>query len=263
MGTLHVLNGKKAPWKNHNKRPSPMTSGRRRRAATLAQPPLYISFSCLFYTYSFWLSSYTAPSIYKYVLYLPLLYANQLLFAPPLLALTSYYCDTSRHRPLGVVSCEPTTKMRLYQHSIRLFVMHRHTSQIAAAAGTAGYKNHAFNSSHNMRYLSTVLPDDDRSSVFTQQMQKLSEKQRQTRLKFLEAEAKWDAQIVWDNLTGHDIKIVETHKKAVLNGHFTYDDCKLGKKVMTRLRHFLRGSCCGSACRHVCDYHVSLFTLNM
>lgn len=169
---------------------------------------------------------------------------------PPLLELTSYYCDTSRHRPLGVVSCA-TTKMSLYKHSIRLFVMHRHTSQIAAAAGTTGYKNHAF-----MRYSSTVLPDDDRSSLFTQQMPKLSEKQREARLKFLEAEAKWDAQIVWGNLTGNDIKIVETHKKAVLNGHFTYDDCKLGKKVMTRLRHFLRGSCCGSACRHVCDNHL-------
>ena len=49
-------------------------------------------------------------------------------------------------------------------------------------------------------------------------------------------------------------KIVEQHREAVQNLCFTYDDPETGLKVITRLRHFLKGSCCGNACRH-CIYN--------
>lgn len=129
--------------------------------------------------------------------------------------------------------------------------MQRHTSPIAAGT-TNGYKNYD-RRPHKMSYSSTVLPEDEEqcSRLFSQQMSKLSEEQKKTRLRFLEAEKEWDAKIVWASLTKEEIDIVKAHKKAVMNGHFTYDDTKLGRKVMTRLRHFLRGSCCGNACRHV------------
>lgn len=97
-----------------------------------------------------------------------------------------------------------------------------------------------------------MLPDSDQSSVFIQQMAKLDERQKEVRNKFLEAEKVWDSKVVWQSLNEEEIEIVRAHKRAVMNGHFTYDDHKLDKKVMTRLRHFLRGSCCGNACRHVC-----------
>lgn len=132
--------------------------------------------------------------------------------------------------------------------------MQRHISPITGTAVTAGYKNHECSKSHKMRYSSTVLHDGDQSSLLIQQMSKLTEKQRETRKKFLEAEAVWDSKIMWDSLNQDEIDVVKAHKKAVLSGHFTYDDSKLQKKVMTRLRHFLRGSCCGNACRHVCSF---------
>jgi hypothetical protein len=79
----------------------------------------------------------------------------------------------------------------------------------------------------------------------------LSEHHRKRREKFLEAEKEWDAKIDLESLSQEEIAIVKNHKQAVMNGHFTYNDPQLNKKVLTRLRHFLRGSCCGNACRHV------------
>ena len=78
---------------------------------------------------------------------------------------------------------------------------------------------------------------------------------------------------------GGQVEVVEAHQRAVTSGHFTYDDPATGLRVMTRLRHHLKvppptfppptppphhlnphhhlkGSCCGSACRH-CVYSHS------
>lgn len=79
----------------------------------------------------------------------------------------------------------------------------------------------------------------------------LSEEQRQKRLKFLEAEKDWDDLVQWVILSEEEKKIVKAHKQAVLNGQLTYEDPKTKYKVMTRLKHYLRGTCCGNACRHV------------
>ena len=46
------------------------------------------------------------------------------------------------------------------------------------------------------------------------------------------------------------------HQKAIEKRLFTYDDPLTGAKVMTRLCHFLRGKCCGSACRHVRYFYL-------
>ena len=138
-------------------------------------------------------------------------------------------------------------KMKFYKHSVRLFVMQRKTSyQIAP-----GLNNYDTRQQYKARYLSTeVLPEEEQSGLFGK---KLNERQRAAREKFLEAEKEWDKTVKWDSLNEDEIEIVTAHKRAVLSGHFTYDDTKLEKKVTTRLRHFLRGSCCGNGCRHVCE----------
>ena len=87
-------------------------------------------------------------------------------------------------------------------------------------------------------------------------MEGLTEKQIASRLKFWEAEKAWDATIDWEKLSDREIKIVLAHKEAVVNGHFTYDEGQ-GLKVITRLRHFLKGTCCGNACRHVISLYRS------
>ena len=51
---------------------------------------------------------------------------------------------------------------------------------------------------------------------------------------------------------------MEAHRRAVARGHFTYDDPATGLRVMTRLRHHLKGSCCGSACRHCVYSHTNV-----
>ncbi|EFX84943.1 hypothetical protein DAPPUDRAFT_314549 [Daphnia pulex] len=144
--------------------------------------------------------------------------------------------------------------MSFNKHSVRLFVMQRNTSH-QIAPGIANYRKYDTRL-HQGRYLSTeVLPEEEQSGLFGK---KLNERQRAAREKFLEAEKEWDRKVKWDSLNEDEIEIVKAHKRAVLNGHFTYDDTKLGKKVTTRLRHFLRGSCCGNGCRHCIYNHVNV-----
>ena len=100
------------------------------------------------------------------------------------------------------------------------------------------------------RQYSTPLEVYQRQATKFKQMEGLTEKQRATREKFWEAEKAWDAQIRWGELSPREVEIVLAHKEAVVNGHFTYDNAE-GLKVVTRLRHFLKGSCCGNSCRHV------------
>lgn len=52
-------------------------------------------------------------------------------------------------------------------------------------------------------------------------------------------------------LTEEEKAIHHKHNEAIKNGHFSYNDPISNEKIITRWRHFLRGSCCGKACRHV------------
>ena len=52
--------------------------------------------------------------------------------------------------------------------------------------------------------------------------------------------------------------IWKAHKEAIEDLHFTYDDPDTGLKVITRLRHYLKGTCCGNACRHCVYNHESV-----
>ncbi|CAL4203339.1 unnamed protein product [Meganyctiphanes norvegica] len=70
---------------------------------------------------------------------------------------------------------------------------------------------------------------------------------------FAMKEQYWENLVDLEYLEEKDIKILEAHRQAVVAGHFTYDDPETGLRVMTRLRHFLRRTCCGNACRH-CIY---------
>ncbi|KAG0728995.1 hypothetical protein GWK47_031316 [Chionoecetes opilio] len=80
--------------------------------------------------------------------------------------------------------------------------------------------------------------------------QRVAEENRKTRERFAACEVEWQRLVDERLLQPEDLRIHEAHRLAVARGHFTYDDPHTGYRVMTRLRHFLRGSCCGNACRH-------------
>merc|ERR1712223_228812 len=74
------------------------------------------------------------------------------------------------------------------------------------------------------------------------------------RAEFLQREEDWEKRVDYKKLAGKEKLIHDKHNEAVKNFHFTYDDPETGLKVITRLRHFLKGTCCGNACRH-CVYN--------
>jgi hypothetical protein len=51
-----------------------------------------------------------------------------------------------------------------------------------------------------------------------------------------------------------DLRLVLAHRAAVAAWRTTYVDPDTGKMVSTRLKHALRGKCCGCGCRH-CIYN--------
>ena len=75
----------------------------------------------------------------------------------------------------------------------------------------------------------------------------------QLREAFAEQERRLLSQLRLETLTEAERTAHRAHQSAVAAGHFTYDDPETGLRVLTRLRHFLRGRCCGNACRH-CVY---------
>jgi hypothetical protein len=78
------------------------------------------------------------------------------------------------------------------------------------------------------------------------------------RAEFLEEEAAREALVEPGRLGPGELVVVAAHRAAVQAGHFTYDDPETGLKVITRLRHQLKGSCCGSACRHCVYSHQAV-----
>lgn len=78
--------------------------------------------------------------------------------------------------------------------------------------------------------------------------------QSQLRQKFFIEEKEFEKSVDYTKLDAELLAIHQAHAEAVQKYHFTYDDPKTGLKVMTRLRHYLKGSCCGNACRH-CIYN--------
>eukprot|EP00088_Acartia_fossae_P054737 TRINITY_DN6313_c0_g1_i6.p1 TRINITY_DN6313_c0_g1~~TRINITY_DN6313_c0_g1_i6.p1 ORF type:complete len:149 (-),score=22.03 TRINITY_DN6313_c0_g1_i6:51-497(-) len=80
-----------------------------------------------------------------------------------------------------------------------------------------------------------------------------NEKQRKMREEFWKREAELESKVDYAKLSKEEKEIHLAHRTAVEDYHFTYDDPETGLKVITRLRHFLKGTCCGNACRH-CVY---------
>jgi len=62
----------------------------------------------------------------------------------------------------------------------------------------------------------------------------------------------------YSRLEPDEVGIHRAHNQAVADMHFTYDDPATGLKVVTRLRHFLKGNCCGNACRHCIYEHEAV-----
>ena len=73
---------------------------------------------------------------------------------------------------------------------------------------------------------------------------------RQAYLKF---ESEWESKVDYNQLTSKEKSIHLKHKEAIEDLHWTYLDPDSGLKVITRFRHYLKGRCCGNACRH-CVY---------
>jgi Family of unknown function (DUF5522) len=87
---------------------------------------------------------------------------------------------------------------------------------------------------------------------------KLSADQQRLRDEFLRQEAEREAAVDHSRLTAAEQLIHARHAAAVARFHFTYDDPATGLRVMTRYRHYLRGSCCGSDCRHCIYQHENV-----
>lgn len=83
-------------------------------------------------------------------------------------------------------------------------------------------------------------------------------RRRQLREAFARSEQELEQRVQWEKLTEAERHIHQQHRRAVQCGHFTYDDPATGLRVVTRLRHFLKGSCCGNACRHCVYEHEAV-----
>ena len=102
------------------------------------------------------------------------------------------------------------------------------------------------------RYLQTSCPNYNGSTRVVPPPK--SERQAAMRAEFLKLEEDWEDKVNYTKLTLREKLIHKKHNEAVKDFHFTYDDPDTGLKVITRLRHFLKGTCCGNACRH-CIYN--------
>ena len=63
----------------------------------------------------------------------------------------------------------------------------------------------------------------------------------------------WETKVDYNLLNAKEKLIHLKHKEAIEGLHWTYIDPDTGLKVITRFRHYLKGTCCGNACRH-CVY---------
>ena len=84
--------------------------------------------------------------------------------------------------------------------------------------------------------------------------EELNKELKVLREKFYEDEIIRNSIVKLELLTLEEQEIHWKHLEAIDKKYFTYEDPSTGNRVMTRLRHFLRGSCCGNACRHVRNY---------
>ena len=79
--------------------------------------------------------------------------------------------------------------------------------------------------------------------------------QKELRQKFLALEHQLRVDVMTSELSDSDKCIQIAHDRAVRNWELMYDDPVTNLKVMTRWRHFLKGECCGSGCRHCIYQH--------
>jgi len=92
-----------------------------------------------------------------------------------------------------------------------------------------------------------------------EKMKKMLDDEHMTkRQAFLEREKHWESLVDLKLLREEDLFINKLHREAVARGHFTYDDPDTGYRVLTRYRHFLKGTCCGNACRHCVYEHENV-----
>ena len=90
-----------------------------------------------------------------------------------------------------------------------------------------------------------------RRSVFSSRA--LTEEQLKQREAFLAFDRLCESKVDFERLTEAERTIHALHKEAVSRFELTYIDPESGNQASTRLKHYLRGKCCGSACRH-CVY---------
>ncbi|XP_059078454.1 uncharacterized protein LOC131876928 [Tigriopus californicus] len=76
--------------------------------------------------------------------------------------------------------------------------------------------------------------------------------------RFLALEQALERGLDRSRLTEQDWAVHRTHQEAVQDFQLMYTDPISGLQVFTRLRHFLKNRCCGSACRHCVYDHVKV-----
>ena len=81
-----------------------------------------------------------------------------------------------------------------------------------------------------------------------------NEEQKKNLARFLQLEEDIRKNLNTADFTAEQLAIHEKHAEAIASFDLMYEEPgRPGIKVFTRLRHFLKRKCCGSACRH-CVY---------
>jgi hypothetical protein len=100
-------------------------------------------------------------------------------------------------------------------------------------------------------------PPNKRTSALENNLP-LTREQRAKREEFLAFERDWESRVDYNQLSDVEKCIHAKHKEAIEAIHWTYIDPESRLKVITRLRHFMKGSCCGNACRHCVYNHIKV-----
>ena len=85
----------------------------------------------------------------------------------------------------------------------------------------------------------------------SQRLRKMDE----IKAEFAARNEQWENKVDSSKLNEEEVEIRARHAEACKEFKLSYSDPRSKAKVMTRWRHFLRGSCCGSACRHCVYQH--------
>lgn len=95
--------------------------------------------------------------------------------------------------------------------------------------------------------------DENQTKAREKRRKLLKDREEKLRKQFQILDEKWENDVEMERLDRKEVEIWKAHREACRNGKLLYRDPETGLKVMTRWSHFIKGQCCGNACRH-CIY---------